>query len=180
MHSLLVEEKKEKRAEVIVCLDTSLSMTGEKFALLGVSVGVLALQLRDISIINFNSTARLVKSLRENKTPEHILRRFLDSPVKGLTNMESALQLAIKEHGKGKLNRRAVILISDGRHTAGASPEYLLPQLPKLHLLQVGRPWSQGRFFKRMSRLGGGKFIAISRFEQLPKALYTLVREILR
>lgn len=182
LHSLLVEERKPRRAEVILCLDTSLSMSRYNLALLGVSVGALALQLpsEDLAIIKFESDAKVLKSLGEPQSPEQILKKFLETPAKGLTNMEAALKLAKKEDEKGKLKRRVVILMSDGRYTSGSRPEYLVPQLPKLHILQTGRLWSNNRFFKRMSRLSGGKFIQISNFEQLPHALYTLVHEVLR
>lgn len=179
---LLVEIRQEHRAEVIVCLDTSLSMTGRKLALLGVSVGTMALQLtaEDLSIINFESEAHLVKPLGSYMSAHQIVEKFIGSPARGLTNMEAALKLALQQCARGRQRKRHVILMSDGRFTAGARPEYLIPQLPKLHVVQMGNPWSNNRFFRRMARLGDGKFIQVKEFEDLPRALYTLVHEILR
>ncbi|MGZ6468635.1 MAG: hypothetical protein ACXWQJ_15155, partial [Bdellovibrionota bacterium] len=45
LESLMVERKEPHRAEVIVCLDTSLSMTGRKLAINAVALAVIALQL---------------------------------------------------------------------------------------------------------------------------------------
>ena len=182
LDDLFVEVREESRAEVIVCLDTSLSMTGRKLALLGVSVATLSLQLKaeDLSIVSFESEAHLVKGLGDFMTPYQIVEKFIDSPAKGLTNMEAALKLAIRQCETGKLMKRHVILMSDGRFTAGARPEYLVPRLPRLHIVQAGNPWSSNRFFRHMAKLGDGKFIHVTDFEHLPRALYSLVHEILR
>lgn len=182
LDTLWVETREDKRAEVVICLDTSLSMTGRKFALLGVTVGTLALQLRsdDLSIINFESEARKVKGLGQVMSPFTVVEKFIESPAKGLTNMEAALKLALKETQAGRLSKRHVILMSDGRFTAGARPDYLIPQLPRLHVVQTGNPWSHNRFFRRMAKLGNGKFLQVAQFEHLPKALYALIQEILR
>lgn len=182
LDDLMVEVREESRAEVVVCLDTSLSMTGRKLALLGVSVGTLALQMKseDLSIINFESEAHLVKGLGDSMSAYQIVEKFIDSPAKGLTNMEAALKLALRQCERGRLPKRHVILMSDGRFTAGARPEYLVPRLPRLHVVQTGSPWSNNRFFRHMAKLGDGKFIHVAGFEQLPRALYSLVHEILR
>lgn len=182
LNSLLVETKKDKRANVIICLDTSLSMTGRKLALLGVTVGTLSLQLpsEDLSVINFESDARLVKPLGTNLSPFQTVERFLDSPAKGLTNMEAALKLAVKEQNKVARGKCHVILMSDGRFTAGARPDYLIPQLDRLHVVQAGNPWSHNRFFRRLAKLGDGRFLQVKNFDDLPRALYSLVHEILR
>ncbi len=182
LDELFVEVREERRAEVIVCLDTSLSMTGRKLALLGVSVATLALQLRseDLAIINFESDAHVVKPLGVDMPAAEIVRKFIESPARGLTNMEAALKLAIRQCDSGRLKRRHVILMSDGRFTAGGRPEYLVPSLPKLHVVQAGNPWSNNRFFKHMAKLGQGEFVQVGDFEQLPRALYRLVHGILR
>lgn len=182
LENLLVETKTDKRAEVIICLDTSLSMTGRKLAMLGVTVGTLALQLpaEDLAVINFESDARLVKGLGTDLNPFQTVARFLEAPAKGLTNMEAALKLAIREQAKGNLSRRHVILMSDGRFTAGARPDYLVPQLERLHVVQAGNPWSHNRFFRRLAKLGQGRFLQVKHFDDLPRALYSLVYEILR
>lgn len=182
LESLQVEKKEDRRAEVIVCLDTSLSMTGKKLAINAVSLAVLALQLEpeDLCIIAFESEANLVKALLEKKNVYEILEKFLEVPARGLTNIESALKMAVAQSKNGKLAKKAVILMTDGRFTAGKNPEYLVPQLPNLHVIQTGNAWSSPRFCRGLAKAGGGKYLRVSQVEQLPKALYSLVHEIIR
>lgn len=181
LENLSVESRETRRVEVIVCLDASLSMTGKKLALNAVALAVLALQLDpdDLSIIAFDGRAHLVKPLLEKKTVYEILEKFMATPPHGLTNIEDALKMAASQAQKGHLAKKAVILMTDGRYTAGNNPEYLVPQLPRLHVVQTGNPWSSPRFCRGLAKRGQGKYIRVSQVEQLPRALYSLLQEIL-
>lgn len=178
----VVEEKTHKRAEVIVCIDTSLSMTGKKLALTAVTLAVIALQLdpEDLGVIAFETDAEVLKPLGSSLPLAETLKRFLEVPARGLTNIEAGLQRAISESQKGRLRRKAVILMTDGRFTAGKNPEYLIKKLPKLHVVQTGNPWASPRFCRGLARAGGGKHVRVSKPEHLPRALYALVHEIIR
>jgi Mg-chelatase subunit ChlD len=182
LQKLLVEKKEPRRAEVIVCLDTSLSMTGKKMAITAVAMAVMALQLEpeDLSIIAFETEATLVKALGTKWNVYKLVEKFMELPAKGLTNIEAGLKIALKESQKGKLNRKVVILMTDGRYTAGHNPEYLVSKLPRLYVVQTGSPWASVRFCRNLAKKGGGKFTRVSNIEDLPKALYSLVHEIIR
>jgi Mg-chelatase subunit ChlD len=182
LESLLVERKEPRRAEVIVCLDTSLSMTGRKLAINAVALAVIALQLdpEDLSVIVFESDAVVVKPLETKKNIYEILEKFMEVPARGLTNIEAGLLKAEEQAISGKLPKKAVILMTDGRFTAGQSPEYLVNRLPRLHVVQTGNPWSSSRFCRNLARQGRGKYVRVAQIEHLPKALYSLVHEIIR
>lgn len=182
LESLVVERKEPRRAEVIVCLDTSLSMTGRKLAINAVALAVIALQLEpeDLSVIVFESDAVVIKPLETRMNIYEILKKFMEVPAKGLTNIEAGLLKAEAEAKNGKLPKKAVILMTDGRFTAGLSPDYLVPRLPRLHVVQTGNPWSSSRLCKNMAREGRGKYVRVAQLEHLPKALYSLVHEIIR
>jgi hypothetical protein len=70
--------------------------------------------------------------------------------------------------------------MTDGRYTAGHNPEYLVAKLPRLYVVQTGSPWASVRFCRNLAKKGGGKFTRVSNIEDLPKALYSLVHEIIR
>lgn len=182
LQNLVVEKKEPRRAEVVVCIDTSLSMTGKKLALTAVSLAVMALQLEpeDLSVIAFETDATLIKPLGAKFDVYKILEKFMEVPARGLTNIESGLLLAKKQLDAGKISKKAVILMTDGRFTAGRNPDYLVPGLPRLHVVQTGNPWSSPRFCKDLAKQGRGKFVRVGKIEQLPKALYSLVHEIIR
>lgn len=182
LNNLLVEHKEPRRAEVIVCIDTSLSMTGRKLALTAVALAVLSLQLdpEDFSVVAFESEANLIKGLGEKRDVYEVLKRFMEVPARGLTNIEAGLLMAEKQAAAGKLPKKAVILMTDGRFTAGRNPDYLVPRLPRLHVVQTGSPWSSPRFCRGLAQRGRGKYLRVAKLEHLPTALYALVHEIIR
>jgi Mg-chelatase subunit ChlD len=182
LQSLMVERREVRRAEVIVCIDTSLSMTGKKLALTAVALAVLALQLEpeDLSVIAFESEGNLIKPIGARSSLYQILERFMEVPARGLTNIEAGLVLAERQASAGKLPKKAVILMTDGRYTAGKNPEHMVARLPRLHVVQTGNPWSSPRFCRGLAQLGRGKFVRVAQLEHLPKALYALVNGIIR
>jgi Mg-chelatase subunit ChlD len=104
----------------------------------------------------------------------------MEVPARGLTNIEAGLLDAAKQAESGKTSKRAVILMTDGRFTAGRNPDYIVPRLPRLHVIQTGNPWSSPRFCRSLAQRGRGKYMRVANLEQLPKALYSLVHEIIR
>ncbi|NUM88959.1 MAG: VWA domain-containing protein [Bdellovibrionales bacterium] len=182
LESLLVEHRAPKRAEVVLCIDTSLSMTGRKLALTAVALATIALQLEseDLGVVCFETDATVIKPLGRKMPLRELLRALLEVPARGLTNIEAGLKKAALECGRGRLPRKAVILMSDGRFTAGANPEHMVAKLPRLHVVQTGSPWASPRLCRNLAKKGGGKFVRVSRWEHLPKALYSLTGEIVR
>ncbi len=182
LENLLIEKREPRRAEVVLCIDTSLSMTGRKLALTAVALAVIALQLEpeDLSVVAFESDANLIKGLGTRLDVFQTLKNFMEVPARGLTNIESGLLMAEKECLKGKLAKKAIILMTDGRFTAGRSPEYLISRLPRLHVVQTGNPWSSPRYCRSLARKGRGKYLRVAKLEHLPSALYALVHEIIR
>lgn len=182
LQNLMVERKEPHRAEVIVCLDTSLSMTGRKLAINAVALAVIALQLEpeDLCVVVFETDATVVKPLGAKMDIYQILEKFLEVPARGLTNIEAGLEKAVQEAEAGHLPKKAVILMTDGRFTAGRNPEHLIPRLPRTHVVQTGNPWSSNRFCRNLARQGRGHFVRVGQLEHLPKSLYALVHEIIR
>lgn len=182
LEELLVERKEPRRAEVIVCIDTSLSMTGRKLALTAVALAVLSLQLEpeDLSVVAFESDANLIKPLGSKLNVHQLLEKFMEVPARGLTNIEAGLLMAEKQAMNGRQSKRAVILMTDGRYTLGKNPEQIVSRLPRVHVIQTGSPWSSPRFCRGLARRGRGKYMRVANLEQLPKALYSLVHEIIR
>ena len=70
--------------------------------------------------------------------------------------------------------------MTDGRFTAGRNPDYIVPRLPRLNMVQTGNPWASTRFCRSLARQGRGKYVRVAHLEHLPKALYALVHGIVR
>jgi len=136
---VLVETREEKPLDLVMMVDTSLSMTGRKMALCAVAAAVLALRLRAeaYSLIAFGSTARVLKPLGAKLTPQHAVLRILDAPMLGYTNIEAALVRGAQELRKGRAPLKAGILLTDGKYTEGEDPEPAAAAFRRLEVLMT-------------------------------------------
>lgn len=182
LDSLMVETREPKRSDIVVCVDTSLSMTGKKLAITGVALAVFGLQIEpeDLSVVSFETDATVIKPLGSKTYLAEMLGKFLDVPARGLTNIEAGLSKALEQLQKGRNKKKTIILLSDGKFTAGRDPTKLASHAQHLHILQTGNQWSSPRFCRNLAQKGNGKFIRIAKIEDLPKAMYGLLREITR
>ena len=136
----IVRLRRERRHEVVLMIDTSLSMAGEKMALAAVAAAVLALNLGpgDLSVVLFADRARTVARLREKLPVAELVRRMLDRPCGGATNVAAALELGAAELERGRDPRRSAVLVSDGLYTAGCDPRPAAARFRTLHVLLTG------------------------------------------
>ncbi len=134
---LIVQRREERRHQVVLMIDTSLSMAGEKMALAAVAAAVLALNLHpgDLSVVLFADEARVVARLGEDLPVAELVRRMLDTPCGGATNVAAALELGRVELERGRNPRRSAVLVSDGLYTAGADPRPAASRFRSLHVL---------------------------------------------
>ena len=134
-----------RRQPLVLTVDTSLSMTGEKLALTAVALAVVLLEFPEdpIGIVAFENETRVLKRLDEKISIQQLVERFLDVPAQGYTHLEDGIKAALKlvrnarEGGQGR--PASTVLLTDGKYTAGRDPAYLAPKFPHLVLLQMGR-----------------------------------------
>jgi hypothetical protein len=134
---LIVQRREERRHQVVLMIDTSLSMAGEKMALAAVAAAVLALNLRsgDLAVVLFADEARAVVRLHEDVPVTELVRRMLDTPCGGATNVAGARALGHAELERGRNPRRSAVLVSDGLYTAGVDPRATAARFRALHVL---------------------------------------------
>lgn len=163
-------------------MDASLSMRGEKIALLAVSSAVVALCIPSerLSLMGFDTGVRWVKKFGEELSVERVVERVLELPAGGFTNIERALeetQKALKffhkEHAK-------VVLISDGKYTEGADPVETAKYFKNLNVLKIGRDQAGRELLLALSALGNGKLFEARRHLDLPKTMYGAMKTLLR
>ena len=124
---IIVEIKKERRINTALMIDTSLSMTGRKLAWAAVSTAVLAkrINLKDIAVISFESTANVLKHIGKAESMERLIERVLNVYATGYTNIEDGLKhkalilteaLALESNGKrdNELAYSIRALVSEG------------------------------------------------------------------
>jgi Mg-chelatase subunit ChlD len=134
---LVVQRREDRRHQVVLMIDTSLSMAGEKMALAAVAAAVLALNLHagDLAVVLFADEARTVARLHEEVSVAELVRRMLATPCGGATDVAAALALGHAELERGRNPRRSAVLVSDGLYTAGVDPRVAAARFAALHVL---------------------------------------------
>ncbi len=179
---LVVADRREKRADLALALDVSLSMAGENLALVAVAAAVLALRAdpRDLSVVAFETHAQLLTARGDATTAEEVVRRILEIPAGGFTNIEAGLDEAAKALRASRSPRRAVILVSDGKSTEGGDPREAARRAPRLHVVHIGKDPHGRRLSRRLATVGEGAFESAPGYRQLPAAMDRLSRRIFR
>jgi Mg-chelatase subunit ChlD len=176
----------QRRHPVVLSVDTSLSMTGEKLALTAVALAVVLLQFPDdpIGIIAFENEARIIKRPEERISLEELIERFLDVPAQGYTHLEDGLRSAlglvrgtsVRGHGRPP----SAVVLTDGKYTAGRDPAYLAPRFPHLVVLKMGKERASLELCREMARKGHGSLREVGELEALPVVMYGVVKDLLR
>lgn len=183
---LWVSYRARKKYPLILDIDTSLSMTGEKLALTAVALAVVALQFPDdpIGVIAFENEPRILKRPSEPLELSQLIRRFIDVPAQGYTHLEAglheALELLKEIPNSFRARPASTLLLTDGKYTAGKDPVYLAPRFPRLVVVKMGREKAGLSLCQDLARQGNGTLREVSDFEALPMALYGVVKDLLR
>lgn len=175
-----------RRQPVILTVDTSLSMTGEKLALTAVALAVVLLQFPDdpVGIIAFENEAMILKRPEEKISIAQLVERFLDVPAQGYTHLEDGMKSSLKllrTALSGAQGRPpSTVLLTDGKYTAGRDPAYLAPRFPHLIVLKMGKERASLSLCQELARKGRGKLLEVGELEGLPTIMYSVVKDLLR
>jgi Mg-chelatase subunit ChlD len=183
---LWMEYRVRRSQPVVLSVDTSLSMTGEKLALTAVALAVVALQFPEdpIGIIAFENRAVVLKRPEERLSPQALVSRFLDVPAQGYTHLEAGIQQALRQVDelgrRGRARVPATVLLTDGKYTAGRDPAYLAPRFRQLHVLKMGEERASLPLCRELARRGHGTLREVPELEALPGVMYGVVKDLLR
>lgn len=132
---LVVRERRRSTRTVVLAVDVSGSMTGERALTAAATVGALAGELgRDrLAVVAFWSDAAVLLRPGERLAPLAVLDLLLRVPTRGLTNVAFALTTAARLSA-GSPHAR-VLLLSDAVHNAGPDPRGIAGRLPRLDVL---------------------------------------------
>ncbi len=178
-----IKRQREKR-KIALVLDTSGSMYGRLLLNAALTTSVLAynMEKEDYSIILFNSTAMVLKDIKEEKSITKLIDEILDSEAVGFTNIHIGLEKGLKELNKVKKNHRNQfgILISDGNYNRGDNPVDIARKYPKLHVIGMPPDNDADRGIetcKEIAKAGRGKFYAVEDYKEIPRALIDLLSQ---
>lgn len=176
-----------RRQAIVLSVDTSLSMTGEKLALTAVALAVVLLQFPDdpIGIIAFENTASILKRPNERISLQELVERFLDVPAQGYTHLEDGMKQALHlirtlDAGLSQGRPPSTVLLTDGKYTAGRDPAYLAPRFAHLVVMKMGKERASRQLCSELAQKGHGALREVAELEALPYVMYGVVKDLLR
>jgi len=120
---------------VILLIDTSFSMNGEKIMIAGLCVSILSrlIPSKDLTIMGFANEPFFIKKYSDEISPHHLITRILRLTPRGYTNLANAIkkgsELVFPHYHHSKL-----ILLTDADPTTGKNP---IPEASKLPILDL-------------------------------------------
>lgn len=175
---LIVERREPRELSVVMMLDASLSMTGDKLAIATAAIAVLAFRLKtvDYALITFNDRPAMLKRASQAKNLDDLIEELLMARAGGYTNIDGALRKGREELALTRTRNRVGILITDGNYTVGPDPADAASSYKRLYVLMTESHDCQPGVCSDLAKAGGGHMYPVSSFDEIPKVLYKVLR----
>lgn len=173
---LVVRERVRQRRSVVLVVDVSGSMKGERVRTAAATVGALAGELaRDsLAVVAFWSDAAVLVRMGEQVAPLAVLDLLLRVPTQGLTNVSFALETAARQLDGVPPRDARVLLLSDCVHNAGPDPRLTAARLPRLDVLLDTSGERDVELGRDLARLGRGRARLVRDHRDVAAALTTV------
>jgi Mg-chelatase subunit ChlD len=170
---IVVRERMRGRQAVVLMIDVSGSMRGEKVRIAAATVAALARDLvhDELAVVAFWKDAVLAKPMGPCEGSERVLDAVLRIPAKGLTNVEFALRTGLAELGRARARRRRGILLSDAVHNAGPDPRPVAARYPRLDVFVETDGEHDAKLASELARMGRGEMMAVADHRAVAPAL---------
>src|SRR6185437_12686443 len=170
---IVVRERVTTTRSVVLLVDLSGSMRGERVRTAAATVGALAAELtRDnLAVIAFWSDAAVLAHLGQHVPPERLVEAMLAIPARGLTNVAFPLQVARRELARVPARDARVLLLSDCVHNAGPDPRTFAARLPRLDILLDTTGEQDPELAHDLAKLGRGRLRQVHTYRDVAPAL---------
>jgi Mg-chelatase subunit ChlD len=160
---IVVRERVRTRRSVVLAVDVSGSMRGERVRTAAATVGALAAELArdDLAVIAFWSDAAVLERLGQHVPAGILLDMLLRIPARGLTNIAFPLQVARRQLARIPALDARVLLLSDCVHNAGPDPRQAAAGLARLDVLLDASGEHDPELARDLARLGHGRLAMI-------------------
>ncbi|MCU1526971.1 MAG: hypothetical protein JWP75_734 [Frondihabitans sp.] len=175
---IIVRERVRTKRSVVLAVDVSGSMKGERIRTAAATVGALAAELDqdDFAVVAFWSDAAVLLELGQRVNPMALLDQMLRIPARGLTNVGFPLKLAAVQLAWVPQRDARVILLSDCVHNAGPDPRPFAARLPRLDVLLDTSGEKDIELGRELARIGRGSFRPVRTHHDIAPALSSLFR----
>ncbi len=170
---IVVRDRVRTRRSVVLAVDVSGSMRGERVRTAAATVAALAGELSrdDLAVIAFWSDAAVLNPLGRPVRPLALLDQLLALPARGLTNVTFPLQLAAAQLARVPARDARVVLLSDCVHNAGPDPRPAAARLPRLDVLLDESGEKDVDLGRELAAAGHGRFARIRTHRDVAPAL---------
>ncbi len=170
---IIVRERVRTRRSVVLAVDVSGSMRGERVRTAAATVGALVGELDrdDLAVIAFWSDAAVLAELGKHVSAGRILDTLLRIPARGLTNVSFPLQVAHRQLARIPARDARVLLLSDCVHNAGPDPRLAATRLPRLDILLDTSGEKDVELARDLARLGHGRLALVGQYRDVAPAL---------
>lgn len=175
---IVVRERMRTRRSVLLLVDLSGSMRGERVRTAAATVGALAGELAHdaLGVVAFWSDAAVVLPLGRPVRPRRLVEDLLRIPAQGLTNVAFPLQVARRELAAVPARDARVLLLSDCVHNAGPDPRPAAAALPRLDVLLDTTGEHDLDLGRDLARLGHGRLRTVRHHRDVAPALTAIFR----
>ncbi len=173
---IIVRDRVRTRRSVVLVVDVSGSMRGERVRTAAAAVGALAAELArdDLAVIAFWSDAALLVPLGHRVSPTRLLDTLLRIPARGLTNIDFPLRIARRELARVPARDARALLLSDCVHNAGPDPRSAAAGLARLDVLLDTSGEQDEPLARDLARLGRGRLASIRGYRDVAPAVSRL------
>ncbi len=170
---IIVRERVRARRSVVLVVDVSGSMRGERIRTAAATVGALASELvRDeLAVVAFWSDAAVLSRFGQPVPALTLLDTMLQIPARGLTNVGFALGVAQRELARVPARDARVVLLSDCVHNAGPDPRGVAARLPRLDVLLDVSGEKDVELGRELAALGRGALYRLRNYRDVAPAL---------
>ncbi len=159
-------------AAVVLLIDRSGSMTGDRLATAAVAVAAAAQRTEsDYAVVAFNDKAIVIKGIGQARPVEEVITDVLRVRGFGPTDLSLALRTASDQLARSSASRHRTILLSDCRPTAGGPPEKSAAALEQLGILAPADDCADAQ---ELASTVGARWAALSGPTQVPAAFAQL------
>jgi Mg-chelatase subunit ChlD len=175
-----VRERRRTRRSVVLAVDISGSMRGQRIRTAAATVGALGSELGrdDLGVVAFWSDAAMVLRLGDHATLDELVDRMLGLKAGGLTNVSFPLEVAERELRRVAQRDARVLLLSDCVHNAGPDPRAVAARLPRLDVLFDTSAEHDDELAVDLARLGRGHVLSIHHYADVAPALSAVLDEL--
>jgi Mg-chelatase subunit ChlD len=170
---IIVRERVRTRRSVVLAVDVSGSMRGERVRTAAATVGALAAELErdDLGVIAFWSDAAVLERLGQHIPAGRLLDALLRIPARGLTNISFPLQVARQQLARVPARDARVLLLSDCVHNAGPDPRLAATGLARLDVLLDASGEHDEELARDLARLGRGRLARVRGYRDVAPAV---------